>query len=190
MLDFDERVLGIEIYNDYSAKRNWSETANYKAPSESEPGFSLNLWDRILSTGRRCWGFCVPDHSVGKDGNWDGRSILLVSECTEYDCLKAYRQGQFYGCLKDNGLTITDFTATDSSISVRTNQTATIKFITEAGLVKAIKGESATYELPRRNGAPDLVFARIEVDTALGERLFLQPVMYKVSAQQGRCTGR
>ena len=55
MLDFDERVLGIEIYNDYSAKRSWSETANYRTPPESEPGFSLNLWDRILSTGRRCW---------------------------------------------------------------------------------------------------------------------------------------
>jgi len=141
------------------------------------------MWDRILSTGRKCWGFCVPDHSVEKGTNWNGRNILLVSDCTEHDCLKAYRQGRFYGCLKDSGLTIRDFTATDSSIFVRTNRVATITFITEAGPVKTINGENATYQLPRRNGAPDLVFARVEIEDALGERLFLQPVMYQVRAQ-------
>jgi len=178
MLDFDRRVLGIEVYNDYSAKKDWSQTADYQAPDEPEPGFSLKLWDRILSTGRRCWGFCVPDHSVGARGNWDGRSILLVPELTEHDCLRAYRQGRFYGCLKDNGLTIADFTATASSVSVRISRQATIKFITAAGLAKAVAGQQATYDLPRGDGAPDVTYVRVEVEGALGERLFLQPVMY------------
>ena len=177
MLDFDERVLGIEIYNDYSATRNWFENPDYKAPSESEPGFSLNLWDRILSTGRRCWGFCVPDHSVCKVGDWRGRNILLVSEFTEHDCLKAYRKGRFYGCLKGSGLTITDFTATDSSISVTASSTATIKFITDAGLAKSITGATAVYELPQKSGAPDVKYVRVELEDESGERLFLQPVL-------------
>ena len=177
MLDFDEKVLGIEIYNDYSARRNWFEDPDYKAPPESGRGFSVNLWDRILSTGRRCWGFSVPDHSVCKDGNWHGRNILLVPEFTEYNCLKAYRQGQFYGCLKDSGLRIRDFEVTDSSISVSTNATARIKFVTEAGLARAIIGERAIYELTRRNGVPDWTYVRVEVEDDSGERLFLQPVM-------------
>ncbi len=178
MLDFDESVLGIEIYNDYSCRKNWFENPDYKAPPESEPGFSLNLWDRVLSTGRRCWGFCVPDHSVCKGGNWLGRNVLLVSEFTEYNCLKAYREGRFYGCLKDSGLTISDYTVTGSSISVTTSAAARIKFITEAGLARTITGPSATYQLPERSGTPGVKFVRVEVEDDSGERLFLQPVTW------------
>ena len=100
MLDFDASVLGIEIYNDYSAKKDWSQTPYCTPPSESRPGLSTNMWDRILSTHRRCFGFCVPDHSVESGTNWHGRNVLLVNEFTEHACLKAYRQGRFYGCLK------------------------------------------------------------------------------------------
>ncbi len=178
MLDFDEGVLGIEIYNDYSARRDWSQTVDYEAPSESEPGFSLNMWDRILSTGRRCWGFCVPDHSVGRGTNWHGRNILLVSEFTEHGCLKAYRQGQFYGCLKGNGLTVRDLSATRSAISIGVSAPATISFVTEAGVVSAVEGERATYEIPRKDGSPGLTYVRIQVADDSGERLFLQPVVY------------
>ena len=179
MLDFDERVLGIEIYNDTHGHRNWFKNLDDRAPDEPEEiGFSLNPWDRILSTGRRCWGFCVPDHKVEKGGNWNGRSVLLVSEFTEHNCLKAYRQGQFYGCLKDSGLTIRDFTVTDSSISVSTNSTARIKFITGAGVASTVTGNSATYELGRDNSTPEVTYVRVEVEDDSGERLFLQPVMW------------
>ena len=184
MLDFDERVLGIEIYNDtqvHQAKLAaiaGGEAAVVTASGMEEIGFSLNTWDRILSTGRRCWGFCVPDHKVEKGGNWIGRSVLLVSEFTEHNCLKAYRQGQFYGCLKDSGLTIRDFTVTDSSISVSTNSTARIKFITGAGVASTVTGNSATYELGRDNSTPEVTYVRVEVEDDSGERLFLQPVMW------------
>jgi len=183
MLDFDNRVLGIEVYNDLSGRRNWFEDPEFVAPSELEQGFSLNMWDRILTSGRRCWGFCVPDHSVEKGADWNGRNILLVPAFTEHDCLRAYRHGQFYGCLKDSGLTLRDFSATESSVSVTTDRPATIKFITEAGDVKEIYGETAMYELPKSKGAPDPVFVRVEAKDDTGERIFLQPVMYKNIAQ-------
>jgi len=183
MLDFDERVLGIEIYNDLSA--NGAKAGRHASDGqETEPGLSLCMWDRILSSGRRCWGFCVPDHSVRKRADWLGRSVLLVNEFTEHNCLKAYRDGQFYGCLKDNGLTITDFAATDVLISVSTNATATIKFISEAGTMSTIRGDSAAFEIPRRNGSADLTYVRIEVEDGSGERLFLQPVMYHCQCQK------
>ena len=183
MLDFDSGVLGIEIYNDYSALKNWYVYPKYKAPDEAMQGFSLNMWDRILSTGRKCWGFCVPDHSVEiefnkRNGNWLGRTILLVPTFTEHDCLKAYREGQFYGCLQDNGLTLTEFKATNSSISVSTNKTAMIKFITDAAPSLTITGESVTYDLPTERDAGDLNYVRVEVEDDSGECLFLQPVIY------------
>jgi hypothetical protein len=179
MLDFDESVLGIEIYNDYSGKKNWFENPDYEAPAESETGFSLDLWDRILSTGRKCWGFCVPDHSVKQGTNWHGRNILLVSEFTEHQCLQAYRQGQFYGCLKGTGLAVKDFSATASSISIELNALSTIKFITETGLVLKVEADRASYQIPQKEGHPDVMYVRIEVEDPSGERLFLQPVRFK-----------
>ena len=177
MLDYDEAVMGIEIYNNYSARRNWLENPNYVAPDEDK-GFSLNLWDRILRTGRRCWGFCVPDHSVCGDGDWNGRSVLLVSEFTEYDCLRAYRLGRFYSCLKNSGLTVEAFSVTDSAVSVKLSASAQIKFISDSGVLIDEVGDEASCELPMTHGEPDLVFLRVEVAEDSGERLFLQPLLF------------
>lgn len=178
MLDFDNRVLGIEIYNDYSGRKNWFENPNYQAPDEKTPGYSTNLWNKILSTGRKCWGFSVPDHSVELGKDWIGRNILLVSEFTDHECLKAYRNGNFYGCLKDNGLHIINFSVTDSEITVKTNRKATFKFITEKGIATQAQGDHSTFQLPKENGQTDLIFVRLEISDETGECLFLQPIMY------------
>lgn len=179
MLDFDEAVLGIEIYNDYSANRNWFVNPDYRAPeTESEIGFSTGLWDRILATGRRCWGFCVPDHSVGKGRNWLGRCILLVPDFTEQECLRAYRNGNFYGCLRDNGLTVTDFRADGSEIAVAANSEATIRFITDQGVAISATGDRLVWQIPKKEGRSTVKFVRVEISDQTGERLFLQPVMF------------
>ena len=184
LLDFDHRVLGIEIYNDLSANRDYASGTYMPAEQEKEPGFSLGMWDRVLSTGRWCWGFCVPDHSVKSLADWHGRVVLLVDSRTDHACLGAYRRGRFYGCLKDNGLTVTNFTATESSIAVRANRKARVKFISDKGLEKTSEGESATYRMPKKDGSPALTFIRVEVDDDSGERLFLQPVMYRTRGQR------
>ena len=176
MLDFDERVLGIEIFNHGMVERDWSERGN--PPGETEIGFSLHLWDRILSTGRRCWAFCVPDHAVQKGRDWTGRCILLVPDFTESECLRAYRNGSFYGCLMDNGLTVTDFHASDTEVSVKTSRSAKIMFITNEGLAHTATGTSAAYLIPIADGKPAIVYVRVEISDDTGERLFLQPVMY------------
>lgn len=82
MLDFDDRVLGIEIYND-GCDYDYTETADH-------------LWDAILSTGRQCFGFCVQDHPREV---WRGRIQLLPEERTAESALKAMRQGAFYGSI-------------------------------------------------------------------------------------------
>jgi hypothetical protein len=120
----------------------------------------------------------VPDHSVARGTNWNGRNVLLVSEFTEGDCLRAYRQGRFYGCLKDSGLTVTDLSATESAVSIAVNAAATIRFIAEAGIVAEVNGERATWEIPQKGGRPYAKYVRIEVEDDSGERLFLQPILY------------
>ncbi len=177
MLDFDDRVLGIEIYNDYSWKRDWYQKPNYEAPDEPEQGFSTNMWDRILLTGRRSWGFCVPDHSAG-DGNWRGRCVLLVQEYSEHACLKAYRDGSFYGCLTGEGVSLTGFEASETSVSVSLSGLAEIRFVADAAVVKTVTGDRAAFEVPQRNGSPGVVYVRVEARDKTGERLFLQPVRF------------
>jgi hypothetical protein len=177
MLDFDDRVLGIEIYNDYSFKKNWQENPDYISPDEPQQGFSLKLWDRILLTGRRCWGFCVPDHSAGS-GDWAGRSQLVVGAQSDQACLEAYRDGSFYGCLTGQGPYVTNFDATDTSVSVALTEAAQIRFVADAEVAATVTGDRATFEVPQKNGSPDVVYVRVEIQHASGERLFLQPVRY------------
>lgn len=72
MLDFDPRVLGIEVWNQLT-----SGFGSSRGFYDDTPGPHLHfyeLWDQILRTGRRCWGFFVKDHNtLGR-----GRNVLLV----------------------------------------------------------------------------------------------------------------
>jgi hypothetical protein len=178
MIEVEHRVLGIEIYNDGVA--TGIRQGHYPPEAgEPEPGFSVHLWDRILATGRRCLGFCVPDHNVAEAGNWLGRIILLVPRFTEQECLRAYRQGSFYGCLKDSGLAVTSLTANAAQITVTLNSAARIQFVADGEARQVTEGKSATFTLPTRGGAPSLTYVRVEVADAAGERLFLQPIRFR-----------
>ena len=90
VLDYDPRVLGIEVYNQTCAPRaawRWSKA------------YCEDYWDRALSTGRQCFGFFVPDWGVT-----EGVNVLLVPEKSVHACLRAYRQGNFYGAVKGRGM--------------------------------------------------------------------------------------
>ncbi len=200
MLDFDPRVLGIEIYNDYSATREWEEVVFPAGREEPEKAFSLAMWDRILRTGRRVWGFCVPDHSA-KTSNWPGRCTLLVDEFSDRACLKAYRDGAFIGCLSGEGVQVESLAVTEDEITINLDAAATIRFITQDGCVLSSEGTHARYPLASagsrnrgmvaaslspsaciapaaRHSAPTQdIYVRIEVSHESGERLFLQPIL-------------
>ena len=87
-LDFDERVLGIEVWNPHFGFGHLDSLEFYQ------------LWDDILRTGRRCFGFFVKDHFLERQG----RNVLLTPvsdglsrEEQEHNALRAYRQGAFFG---------------------------------------------------------------------------------------------
>ncbi len=100
MLDHDPRVLGIEVWNQLT-----SGFGSARGFYDSTPGPHLHfyrLWDDILRSGRRCWGFFVKDHNTfGR-----GRNVLLVpgqaglpAAEREAAALRAYRRGTFFGAV-------------------------------------------------------------------------------------------
>ncbi len=98
MLDFDPRVLGIEVWNQLTS--GFGSDRGFYSSMEDPPAHFYGLWDEILATGRRCWGFFVKDHNTyGR-----GRNVLFVPplegasvEEREAALLRSYRRGAFYG---------------------------------------------------------------------------------------------
>lgn len=159
-LDKDDRFLGMSLYN---AHLNTQPTphANY--------GYYLDEWDEILATGRKCLAFGEPD--------WYSTcySKLLLSEFTEHEALKAYREGRFYVQLawwQTTNLKFVSITDTGTEIQVVTeNATNGIKIITEDGVVATSTGNTLNYTYPQTNGSPDLIYARVEAYGDIGQRI-------------------
>lgn len=164
-LDYDDRVLGIEMYNRCSAGR---------VDGICTPKFYLDEWDSILKTGRRCWGFAVVDWQMPYD-NW-GSNILVVPEFTEHECLKAYRNGNFYMQIKDLGLRFKDITLVDGTLSVSVNRESIIKFVTARGVAREFIGKEASF-----TPDPDENFVRVEAhDRAYSDSaIFSNPIMFR-----------
>lgn len=164
MLDFDARVLGIEVYNDTCA-------TNYGDPCR---GWAVQLWDRILCTGRRCLGFFVPDHTAGR-----GKNILLTPSFTEYECLKAYRHGAFFGALSGSGLHFTRIDLNNNELFVALNGEATIRFVTDKGEAQKTDAKEAVYKIPAGSGGlPDIGYVRVEAIDEGSEQIFSQPIRF------------
>ena len=162
MLDFDPVVLGIEIYN-------------FDCEADDETGWALELWDNILKTGRRCWGFAVPDHYAEyEDGaNWEGSITLFVPSNTQENCLKAIRDGAFYIQQKHTSLSLTDLVVNGHSVTVTASESATIKTVIDGEVADTTTGTTKTVNVP--NGA---TYVRFEIATA-NDQIFTNPIMFK-----------
>jgi hypothetical protein len=167
LLDYDPRVLGIEVI-----EGGHSNCETY--------------WDWVLATGRQCFGFFVPDHSIRREDGSFGVNVLLTPERTVEACMRAYRQGNFYGALRGLGeLRFKRITFKGTTVSAETDRPADIRVITALGTVKEVKKGTSinwTVEPPPRSGGPREsvhTFARIKacaVDGS-GEEIFSQPYM-------------
>lgn len=163
MLDFDPRVLGIEIYN-HGCNIDFSETAD-------------TLWDSVLSTGRQCFGFCVQDHP-NNDRGWLGKIVLLTEERTAEACLRAMRSGRFYGVISGNGLQF-DFLAFDGkTLHARCNREVIFQLIARTGVLgDTVRGKEFTYTV-RAEDRSRLGYLRLTArEGRRQEKLFAQPFM-------------
>ena len=161
ILDMDDRVLGIEIFNG----NTWDVT----------------VWDQILMSGRRCWGFAVPDHKHKSNTTWYGRNVLVVPELTQHECCKAFRNGNMYCKYANTDLKFTSIVFADGTFSVETNASATIKFVADG--ITISQAENAT---EASCGAEDvLTYIRAEAVTA-DDRILTQPIMFSVQKRNNK----
>lgn len=162
ILDWDPRVLGIEVL---------------EAGVNSE-----HYWDWALSTGRQCYGLFVPDWSV--KGEIFGVNVLVTPERSVHACLKAYRDGNFYGAAHGLGeLKFTEISFTDQNeVRAATDKPAKFEVITARGVRMVTEGTSVSWTCPKpgsAQGPRTEVFARVRA-TALdgcGEVLYSQAGM-------------
>lgn len=156
LLDYDHRVLGIEIFNE-------SCNTNEARPNT---GWALDLWDRILNTGRKCWGFAVPDHAV------NGRNVLLTRSRDEHTCLKAYRDGAFYCKIGQSDLEFTNIKLVDNVLNVETNNATSICVVIN-GSKSTHNGSFCSVNIPQ-----SARYVRVEAHTS-DDSLFSNPVILK-----------
>lgn len=181
LLDVDDRVIGMEIRN--------SSASPYASGIEdteiNENVNSVDLWDEILITGKRCWGFCVPDHETEYGAKWTGRNVLLLDTFSEYSCLKAYRDGNFYSKIFNSELAFDNISYANDIFSVSAPMAESIQIIvdgertTHAGTTASVSiPATATYvraeawmpyEWIDRNGRPHDVT----------EKIYSNPIMFK-----------
>ena len=164
MLDFDERVLGIEVFNDTC----------YTAFGDPTKGWALKLWDQVLATKRRCLGFFVPDHTVGL-----GRNILLVSKFDEHECLRAYRRGAFYGAIQGSGLAFDKIDLQGNILQVAINKPGRIRVVADSGEPTVIDQRNLSFQIPLNpDGSAKISYLRIEASDESSEQIFSQPIYF------------
>lgn len=161
MLDYDPRVLGIEVL---------------ESAVNSE-----HYWDWILATGRQCFGFFVPDWGLKK--KIFGVNVLCVQEKTVHACLKAYREGNFYGAaIGLDDLAFTGISFEGRQVRATTDKPARLEVRTARGVVKETTGTEIVWDVVPNGSSqgPHVdVFARVKAYAVDGseEELFSQPFM-------------
>lgn len=178
LLNLDERVLGIEIVSEITGYLMGITQKNYE---EGSPA----LWDQILLTGKRCWGFCVPDHETEYGRHWCGRNILLVDELDEHKCLKAYRNGTFFSRIFDSNLEYDLISYQNDTFSVSAPGADAIKIIID-GETTSVSGDNASVSIPngstyvRAEAWMDYVWTdRNGTQHNVIEKAYTNPVIFK-----------
>lgn len=171
-LDYHPLVIGIEVWNLRSG-------TNYDR-FESD---SFDMWDNILKTGRECIG------TFGTDiGTWTeetkGRAVLLVDEEDDYNAMKAYRKGNFFGAMK-GGLHFTNIQAGENSIFIETDGADKITFIYyKLNKLSGIDVQEQRFETTfdsdsaQLNVDKDFIYARVVAEKG-DESIYSQAFMYK-----------
>jgi hypothetical protein len=106
--------IGIEIYN-YSVVVNRGR------------GYSVELWDMLLESGRRAWGFAVDDSHYREErpnccGGW---IVVAANAFRQVDILDAIERGAFFS---SQGPSFRAIVTTDEGLYVRCSAVKAIRF--------------------------------------------------------------
>ncbi len=165
ILDYDPRVLGIEVFN---------ESAGNKEKYPWSDSYSEDYWDHALGLGCQCFGFFVPDWSLK-----EGTNVLIVKEKTVHECLKAYRQGNWFGAIKGRGILNFTYIGFDGAkLQATTDKPARFQVISKEGVISETTGDKLDFTVAKAD-YPKHIFLRIKAFATddSGEIIFSQPFM-------------
>ena len=163
IMDTSDIVFGLEIYNSATQSMNGK-------------GYSLDLWDAVLSTGRQIFGTAVPDHSAEGGFDWENlpfgfNHMLCVTE-TEQEIMLAYREGRFYTTIYNDDLLLKNFDVDASGdMKFKASKSGSIKVVTATRTQTFTDVDSA--EFATQDGD---IFVRVEM-TSGDNRLFTNAIM-------------
>ena len=162
---------GLEIYNGVTERLHGSALATDK-------------WDRLLTEGRRVWGFANDDshrlagHDARKtkpdptplmqDDAGLGWNMVAVRERSAAAVVAALREGRFY---PTTGVSIRRMVSDGSSIRVETDDAVRISAIRETGRVFAV-GDGPVLQV---DAPADAAYVRFECRGAGGKMAWTQP---------------
>lgn len=167
LTSFPDDVMGVEVYNQ-------------SCEDDTQTGWAVDIWDEVLIRGLRCWGFFAADHG-GEISSahpyprpFYGRNILLVEDLTLYECLKAYREGRFYGQLSNTDLAFDSIRLTGRvlAVTVASDDAVTIRVVID-GRATEYSGRTAEVILPE-----SVTYVRVEAHTE-GDSIYSNPIMLK-----------
>lgn len=137
---------------------------------EPQPGsaYATDRWDRLLSTGRRIWGFAHDDTHQP----WTvGRGWLMVqsTERSAEAIISALRCGAFYA---STGATFASFTEDQGKIRVISHDASRMRAMGQDGReLQRISGGEMTYRLSGNEGR----YVRFEALASGGDTAWSQP---------------
>ena len=106
-------------------------------------------------------------------------NVLLIPERNAHECLKAYRQGNWYGALKGGGiLRFRSIRFDGKTLTAKTDKTAKFQIIAKTGVVFEQTAEEISFTLTNAD-CEKYVYLRLKAYATddSGEILFSQPFM-------------
>lgn len=164
ILDYDPRVFGIEVYNYSGGNKESYPWSDY---------WSIDYWDRVLASGRQCFGVSVPDWAPAR-----GVNVLVVPERTVHACLKAYREGNFYGAVFGNIVEFTGIAFDGRTFSASTDKPVRFELVSKKGVIATGEGTKFSWRLPSGSEAEHGYLRLVaKIDSNPDELLFTQAQM-------------
>lgn len=157
LLERVERYTGVEIYNGVTRR------------SEGNP-LATERWERLLSLGRRVWGFANDDsHMPGDDGvAWN---VVQSDSHSAGDIVHALRTGRFYA---STGVEIDRVRVDGNKITVITKNAERIVAVADYGRRVAVF-DGPTMQLSVPEGAP-ITYIRFECHGHGDDMAWTQPL--------------
>ena len=156
--------VGVEVFNAVCDK----ETTHAMFTNNS--GVSADKWDRLLTLGRKAWGFASDDFH-----RWDdldkGFNMICAKSPAFGDIKEAVEAGRFYA---SSGVLLERFEFVDGKITVKTRgNDHRYRFIGARGkLLHQAKGAQAEYAVD-----PAEHYVRVDATDEHGKAMWLQPIL-------------